>query len=249
MLIDSHAHLDEIDDIEDTISDARVARVGAIVGVGTTTESNRLILSLAGHHPGYIYPAIGYHPWEIKPENVDETLAFIKENLSGCVALGEVGLDYKARVKKAYQREVLSRLLEIARNHQKPAILHCRFSHDRTLELVQEAGLREGVFHWYTGSTQTLRNILNHGYSISASPALAYSPPHQEAIRYAPLERILIETDSPVVYQGKASRPVDVRRTAELVAAIKGEPFQEVAHRTTENARRLFGIEGSGNFA
>jgi len=247
MLIDSHAHLDEIDDIEDAISEARLMRVEAIVGVGMTIDSNRLILSLADRYRGYIYAAIGYHPWEIKPENVDETLAFIKQNLSMCVALGEVGLDYKARVKKAYQREVLSRLLEIAHDHRKPAILHCRFSHDRTLELVQEGRLKEGVFHWYTGSIGTLRNILNHGYSISASPALAYSPPHQEAIRYAPLERILIETDSPVAYGGKASRPVDVRRTAELVAEIKGEPFQEVADRTAENARKLFGIQRSDN--
>jgi TatD DNase family protein len=243
MLIDSHAHLDEIDDVEAAVSEARAGGVGTIVGVGMTIDSNRIILSLASRYPGYIYPAIGYHPWHIVPQTVEETLAFVEQNLSVCVALGEIGLDYKAKVKKALQKQVLSRLLELAVRHGKPAILHCRYSHDRTLEIVQEARLKEGVFHWYTGSMETLRNILNHGYSISATPALAYSPLHREAILYAPLERILIETDSPVVYGGKASRPVDVLRTAELVAEIKGEPLERVAQKTTENARRFFGFQ------
>jgi TatD DNase family protein len=243
MLIDSHAHLEEIDDLADALTEAKAAGVNAIVAVGTTIGSNQTVLALSREYPGYVYPAVGYHPWEIRAEDVEGTLAFIQEHLSGCVALGEVGLDYKAKVKKALQKQVLSRLLELAVRHGKPAVLHCRYSHDRTLEIVQEARLKEGVFHWYTGSMETLRNILNHGYSISATPALAYSPPHRDAIQYAPLERILLETDSPVAYQGKASRPVDVRRTAELVAEIKGEPLERVAQKTTENARRFFGFQ------
>ena len=212
----------------------------AIVGVGMTVESNQRILSLARQYPGYIYPAIGYHPWEIRPETVDETLAFIEKHLPTSVALGEVGLDYKARVKKTFQREVLCRLLELASRHEKPALLHCRFSHQRTLELVQQCGLEQAVFHWYTGSVEILRKILDHGYSISATPALAYSPPHREAVCYAPLDRILIETDSPVVYQGMESRPVHVKHTAELVAEVRGEALERVTEKTTENARRLF---------
>jgi TatD DNase family protein len=207
-----------------------------------TIDSNRTILSLANRYPGYVYPAIGYHPWEIKVETVEATLAFIEKHLSPCVALGEVGLDYKAKVSKALQKEVLSRLLEIASHHEKPAILHCRFSHDRTLEIVRASGLDKAVFHWYSGPVDILKRILGHGYSISATPALAYSMAHREAIAYAPLERILIETDSPVVYQGRGSRPVDVRRTAELVAEIKGFPLEDVAERTTENVHQLLSI-------
>jgi TatD DNase family protein len=243
VLIDGHAHLEEIEDLADALAQARAAGVEAIVGVGMTIDSNRTVLALSREYPGYVYPAIGYHPWEIRAEDVEQTVAFIQEHLAGCVALGEVGLDYKAKVKKDLQREVLSRLLEIAARHGKPAILHCRFSHGRVLEIVQEARMEKGVFHWYTGSIETLRSILNEGYLISATPALAYSAPHLEAIQYAPLERILLETDSPVTYQGKASRPVDVRRTAELVAEIKGEPLERVAQETTENARRLFGLQ------
>jgi len=243
LLIDGHAHLDEIDDMEVLVSEARAAGVVAIVGVGMAIDSNRTVLSLGRQYPGYIYPAVGYHPWEIKPETVDETLAFIDEHLPACVALGEVGLDYKAKVKKGLQKEVLSRLLQIASRQKKPVILHCRYSHAHTLELIQQSGLEKAVFHWYAGSVEILRGILDCGYSISATPALDYSPPLREAVHYAPLERILIETDSPVEYGGKASRPADVRRTAELVAKIRGEPLERVAQKTTENARRLFGLQ------
>lgn len=242
LLIDGHAHLDEIDDLEDSISEARAAGVVAIVGVGMTIDSNRTILSLAHQHPGYIYPAIGYHPWEIKAETVEKTLAFVDKHLPPCVALGEVGLDYKARVKKTLQREVLSRLLGIASRCGKPVILHCRFSHERALELVQQSGLERAVFHWYSGSLEILQKILENGYLISATPALSYSIQHREAIRHTPLDRILLETDSPVEYRGDASRPVDVKRTAELVAKIKGETLERVAQKTTENACQFFRI-------
>ena len=242
MFIDGHAHLDEIDKIDEAISQAEAAGVVAIVGVGTTIDSNRTILSLAQKYPGYVYAAIGYHPWEIKPETVDETLEFVAKQLTACVALGEVGLDYKAKVKKPLQREVFVRLLEMASHARKPVILHCRFSHERALKLVQESGLEKAVFHWYTGSIEILQRILDQGYSISATPALAYSPPHEEAVRYAPLDRLLIETDSPVDYGGRPSTPADVRQTAQLVGRIKGEPIQKVAQKTTQNAQQFFGL-------
>jgi TatD DNase family protein len=242
MFIDGHVHLDEIDKIDEAISQAEAAGVVAIVGVGMTIDSNRTILSLAQKYPGYVYAAIGYHPWEIKPERVDETLEFVAKQLPACVALGEVGLDYKAKVKKPLQREVFVRLLEMASHARKPVILHCRFSHERALKLVQESGLEKAVFHWYTGSIEILQRILDQGYSISATPALASSPPHEAAVRYAPLERLLIETDSPVDYGGRASRPADVMQTAQLVGRIKGEPIQKVAEKTTRNAQQFFGL-------
>lgn len=242
MLVDGHAHLDEVDDLEEALSEAKSAGVDAIVGVGMTIESNQKVLSLAHQYPAFVYPAIGYHPWEISADTVDETIAFIDTHLPTCVALGEVGLDYKAKVKKDLQKEVLSRLLEIASRQKKPAILHCRFSHERTLELVRRSELQRAVFHWYSGSVEILRRILDRGYLISATPALDHSPPHREAIRWAPLERILLETDSPVEYGREVSRPADVRRTADLVAEIKGTTFEKVAEKTTENAQQFFGI-------
>jgi len=110
------------------------------------------------------------------------------------------------------------------------------------LRIAKEQGIKRAVFHWYSGSLSVLEEILAMGYSISATPALLYSPPHQEAVKRAPLERILLETDAPVVYQGKESRPKDVRITLGEVARLKGLDSKDVSKQTTANASQFFGL-------
>ncbi len=205
-------------------------------------ESNRRTLKIAETNRGFVYPAIGYHPWEIKEESVNQNLSFIRDRVGDCVALGEIGLDYKVKVRKELQRGVFDQLLEMAGGHNKPAIVHCRFSHQRALEMAMKREMKKVLFHWYTGPLSILERILSAGYFISATPALRYSPPHQEAIKRAPLERILLETDTPVVYQGMESRPKDVKITLEEVARIKALDPALVARQTTDNASRFFQI-------
>lgn len=241
-LIDTHAHLNELEDLEAALQRARQTGVSKIVTIGMDLESNHRTLELAARFPGEVHPAIGYHPWSIEAEQVDANLAFIAENLWHCVALGEIGLDYRAKAKKPLQWEVLARLLPIARASGLPVILHCRFSHERTLRMTQEAGVEQAVFHWYSGSIAVLDDILAAGYHISATPALLYSPQHQAAVRHAPIERILIETDAPVEYQGKATGPADVLLTLRELAKIKNMDEAEAAERTAANAREFFRI-------
>ncbi len=241
-LIDSHAHLDEIADLESSLREAKDLGIRAIIAVGVDLESNKRVLNIAQENTGYVYPAIGYHPWDIKEENTGECLAFIWAHIRDCVAIGEVGLDYKAKINKNIQKEVFRSILEIASKYKKPVILHCRYSHKTVYQMIKEAGIESAVFHWYTGTIDLLSEIIESGYFISATPALTYSPLHQEAIRVAPLERILLETDTPVVYRGKESRPKDVRTTLEHMARIKKIGIGEIAHQTTKNACQFFGI-------
>jgi len=108
--------------------------------------------------------------------------------------------------------------------------------------MVRERKIKQAIFHWYSGPLDLLDKILSVGYFISATPALIYSPPHQEAIKRAPIERILLETDTPVGYRGREARPKDVRVSLEEVARLKRlEPFI-VAIQTTANASQLFQI-------
>lgn len=239
-LIDSHAHLDEIEDVESSLQIAQKNGVRAVIAVGVDLDSNKKTLQIAKENPGYVYPAIGYHPWDIKKENIEECITFIRNHIDNCVAMGEVGLDYKAKVKKDLQRRVFQSLLDVSSNYRKPIILHCRYSHQRVYEMIREIGIECAVFHWYTGPVDLLDKIVESGYFISATPALAYSPPHQEAIKTVPLERILLETDTPVIYSGKESRPHDVKTTLNEVARIKKIDMVEVARQTTENASRFF---------
>ena len=246
-LIDAHAHLDELADLTESLQEAKIAGVRAIIAVGMDVESNRKVLQIAEADPGYVYPAIGYHPWEIREKEVDANLSFIRDHVQEGVALGEVGLDYRIKVKKELQWKIFGEILDIALESNMPVIIHCRFSHRRAFEMVKERKIKQAVFHWYSGPVDLLDKILSTGYFISATPASVYSPPHREAIQRAPIERILLETDTPVSYRGREARPKDVRVSLEEVAKLKRLEPSLVAVQTTANASEFFQIRSRKN--
>jgi TatD DNase family protein len=241
-LIDGHAHLDAIIPIDPVIERALSVGVSRIIAVGMDFESNKNTLEIAGNYPGFIFPAIGYHPWSIKENEIQNTLSFIEKHIAQCVAVGEVGLDYKIKVKKAIQWEVFSQVLQIAQKNKKPVIIHTRFSYERAHRMVVKAGIEKAVFHWYSGPENILSRIVEDGYFVSATPALAFSKAHREAIHNAPMERILIETDSPVKYGYKTSEPADLVETLQQLAELKKLSENEVALITTKNSEKLYGI-------
>ena len=246
-LIDAHAHLDELADLTESLQEAETAGVHGIVAVGMDVDSNRKVLQIARANPGHVYPALGYHPWEIREEAVEANLSFIRDHVEEGVALGEIGLDYKIKVKKELQWRVFGELLDMALESDRPVIVHCRFSHRRAFEMVKERKVKRAVFHWYSGPVDLLDKILSVGCFISATPALVYSPPHREAIQRAPIERILLETDTPVNYQGREARPKDLRVSLEEVAKLKRLEPSLVAMQTTANASEFFQIRFKSN--
>ena len=241
-MIDTHAHLNEIEDIHEAILRAKEVGLKGIVAVGMDLLSNQRTLDLASEFPEMVHPAIGYHPWSINQETKEENLKFIEKNLANCIALGEVGIDYKTKVKKPLQWEIFAKLLSIALRYNRPVIVHSRFSHKRSHQMVKDAEIKKAVFHWYSGPLEILTKIIDQGYYVSATPALAYSPPHQAAMRAAPLERILVETDSPVEYQGRISEPAHLIITLKELSSLKGIPFEDVQFITYNNAKLFFGI-------
>ena len=251
-LIDTHAHLDEIDSLAQSLADARSKGVEAIIAVGQDLKSNLKVLELAGLYPGFIYAALGLHPWSLGSLNagqLEENINFISENIGRAVALGEVGLDYDKRVLKGATKEaqqnVLTALLKIAAGHDKPVSLHSRYAWKDSLQTVKNAGLKRVVFHWYTGFSSTLAELLEAGYYISATPASEYHDEHRRAIREAPAAQLMLETDCPVYYGREAryrSSPGDVTRSLKAASAIKSTDEAELAQTTTLNARYFFGI-------
>ena len=250
-LIDTHAHLDEIENLEQVIAEAKLAGVMAIVAVGSDYESNRKVLQLAENYKDFVYPALGWHPWNIKESEMDTNLGFIKSHIDEAVAIGEVGLDYHKRVRvradKDLQQQVLKDVLGIARAHKKPALIHSRYAWRDALDLVEEAQLEKAVFHWYTGTSSVLRDIVSQGYYISATPAVEYHEEHRRAVKDIPLERLLLEADSPVVYRRGSqfeyqSSPADVIRSLRGAAELKGVSEAQIAEVTTANAVKFFGL-------
>ena len=193
-IIDTHAHLDEIENLPQVIASAKAAGLLGIIAVGQDVNSNARTLEIAAEYPGYVYPALGYHPCNIREANVEENMESIKANISKAVAVGEIGLDYHKRVRegadKDLQKRVLRELLGIAKEQNKPALIHSRYAWRDALNLVIESGVEKAVFHWFTGPTSVLRDIIDHGYYLSATPAIEYHEEHRRAVKETPLAEI-----------------------------------------------------------
>lgn len=250
-LIDTHAHLDEIEDLDGQIAEAKENGLVAIISVGSDLASNQKVLEIANLHQGFVFPALGWHPWYIREVEIDAHLEFIRANMDKAVAVGEIGLDYHKKVRAAadkdLQKRVFGELLKIASACNKPALIHSRYAWRDAYDAVAQAGLEKAVFHWYTGTSGVLRDIIEHGYYISVTPAVEYHEEHRRAVREAPLKQLLLETDSPVTY-GRGSvheftaSPADVRRSLKGAALLKGLSEEEIAAATTDNAVKLFEI-------
>jgi TatD DNase family protein len=247
-VIDSHAHLEELEDLDSAIDRAKQNSVVAIVAVGSDYESNHRVLEIAGKYRGFVYPALGLHPGLLNKvaSSLERQLQFIEDHLDQAVAIGEVGLDYHKRaltgISKEHQHRVFKTLLALGHKHHKPVVIHSRYAWKDSFALTKAAGVNLAVFHWYTGPGNVLRDILDAGYFVSATIATEYHADHRRAVKEAPLERLLLETDCPVAYQGHRSEPADVTRSLQAAADIKGLPPDLVAEKTTQNARLLFGI-------
>ena len=246
-IVDTHAHLGEMEEIEGVIERARGAGVVAIVAVGSDPQSNERVLEIAAKYSGFVYPALGLHPWSLGTANFEpeESLRFIEDNIENIVAIGEIGLDYHKelikRASKDRQKWALEGVLGLARRYDKPAIIHSRYAWRDTFELASRCGVKEGIFHWYTGPLNVLRNILEQGYLASATPAVEYHEEHRTAIKEVPLESLLLETDSPVVYRGGGrAEPRDVLKVLHSVAKLRDVEPGKIADKTTENAMRIF---------
>ena len=247
-LLDSHVHIEGFDTLDVLIRQCVDAGVDGVLCVGGDIDSSMMALRAAGSFSRFFYPAVGVHPSNVLKTDLGEALEFFRNNLEKCVALGEVGLDYSygsarpPEVRKR-MREFLGAFLELAAEFGKPVSVHSRSAYRDTFDLMYGAGVK-GVFHWYDGPLHTLRSVLDAGFYVSATPAVAYSKGIRDVMSVAPLERILVETDSPVYLRGldRLSTPVDVVGVVEALAELKGLDIGEVARVTTGNAVQLFSL-------
>jgi len=248
-LIDTHAHLEDLENLEESLERASVAGVIAVITMGSDYESNLWALRAGGAYKGgrlMVYPALGIHPWNLDASKIEENIKLIRENVDRVVALGEIGLDYwyrevrRNREKREEQMALFRRLLEIAERNSKPVSIHSRGAWEDAVEITIESGVKRAVFHWFTGPPTTLNKLLAHGYYVSATPAAAYSKEHRRVIQDTPLENLILETDSPVEYQGEPAEPSHILKALAAVAQLKGEKEELVAEKTTENARSIF---------
>ena len=254
MYVDSHCHLtfpelhQRIDAIRAEMAAAQVERALCIC---TTLEEFPAVHALAMRYDNF-WSTVGVHPDNegVAEPSLDDLVD--RAALPRVVAIGETGLDYyrlngRSIEQMAWQRERFRVHIEAARCTGLPLVVHTRSASDDTLALLREAdGPVRGVFHCFTETREVARAALDLGFLISFSGILTFRSAKelQEVAREVPLDRCLIETDSPylapVPYRGKTNSPAYVPHVAAQLAALKGLPVEDVARATRENFERLF---------
>lgn len=256
MLFDTHAHLDDRrfdKDREEIIDKCKEEDISYIVNIGADMVSSVKSINLAEKY-SFIYASVGVHPHDAKTMDKDTcaVLAELAENNKKVRAIGEIGLDYHYdNSPRDIQRRRFEEQLDMAKQLKLPVVIHNREAHEDTMRILQKSGIKEigGVFHSYSGSAEMMKQCLNLNMYISISGPVTFKNARRpvEVVKQVPLERLLIETDSPyltpVPYRGKRNNPSYVRYVAEKIAEIRGLDFEEVARITLENGKRFFNIK------
>ena len=262
VLVDSHAHVAEPAfeaDRAAVLARAAAAGVTTIVCVGATgsVDTNAPAVALAGEHDGVrVVASVGIHPHEAATADdaAFETLRQLAGR-PGVVALGETGLDYYYdHSPRAAQLDAFARTAALARELALPLVVHVRDAHADAVGVLrtEPLGPAGGVIHCFTGGAGDVRPYLDLGLHISISGIVTFRNAEalRDAARAIPLDRLLIETDSPylapVPNRGKRNEPAHVRLVAENLASIREEPLDALAAATTANALRLFGLVQKG---
>lgn len=243
-MIDTHAHL------EATFCDVNgVADLDAVILSGANLETSTENLELAKKYSQF-YPAVGIHPteimtnYELQITNLLELLA----NNKNIIAVGECGLEFLGEVDKDKQEIVFRKQIELAQKYRKPLIIHARKAVDETIQILSEYKDVRGVIHCYSGGKKRVKKVLDlpGEWYFGFDGNLTYEVGLEEVVKEVPRDRILAETDSPLLtpipFRGQENCPAYVKYVYQKIADIWGIKLEEAEKIIDANAKRLFGI-------
>jgi TatD DNase family protein len=254
MLFDTHAHLDDSrfdEDRKQVLETCKAEGVELILNAGSDMGTSLKSIALAEEYD-FIYASIGVHPHEAKSME-SQTINELAELTSNpkVKAIGEIGLDYHYDFSpRDVQKQRFMQQIDLAKQLKLPIIVHDRESHGDIMDIFKKMNVKDmgGVLHSFSGSVEMARECLRLGFYLSISGPITFKNAVKtvEVVREVPLDMLLIETDSPyltpVPFRGQRNYPGYVRYVAEKIAEIKGLSYGEVAKKTLENGKRLFGI-------
>jgi len=250
MLIDTHCHLDFAQfsgDRDAVIRRAKEAGVGYFVNIGATLDSSAASCELAAQFPE-IYAAVGVHPHDADGFKEDNP-AKIRELAvrDKVVAIGETGLDYYRNLSSPEnQKRLFTNLIALAKSLDLPLVVHTRQAEEDTLKILKAAMPLRAVVHCFSGDENFLKQCLDLGFFISFTCNITYKKAQRlrEMVKLTPLDKLMLETDAPYLspegFRGKRNEPSHIKLLAEEISRIKGVSFEEVAQKTTENAKLFF---------
>lgn len=255
MIFESHAHYEDEkfnEDREVLLASLAENGIGYVVNVSSSLSTIRKTVQLMEQYP-FIYGAIGVHPEECG-ELSEENFSIIEEHLKleKTVAVGEIGLDYYwDTVEKDTQKKWFERQIELAREYKKPMIIHSRDAVKDTLDMMKGCHSEEigGVIHCFSYGVEMAREYLNMEFYLGIGGVVTFKNAKKlkEVVEYAPLERILLETDcpylAPVPNRGKRNSSLNLVYIAEEIAKLKNITYDEVIEITEKNAKTMYGIK------
>lgn len=275
-IVDTHTHLDgeEFDeDRSEVILRAKEAGVGMVFLPAIDVKTSEAVLKLSHEYPGYAYPMVGLHPEEVKAdwkEQLKKIEAILDEHLtavdglngikykSNYIAIGEIGLDfYWSREFEKEQLEAFEKQVEWSCETGLPLMIHCRKAQNEMLHILRKwkDKLPGGVFHCFTGNQQEAKELLEYdNFVLGIGGVSTFKSSHlrEDLPAAVPLERIVLETDSPymapVPYRGKRNESAFVVQVMKTLATAYGVSEEEVAKVTNQNVERVFGVK-TGQFS
>lgn len=256
VIVDSHCHLnilseDEVGTTKNVVRQAKAHGVTRMLCISIDPARWHEVLQLAEDYPE-VYAAIGIHPCTAGDISVTDEELIEAASHPKVIAIGEVGLDYHhqnpAETDLTYQETRLRQHIRVAKELKKPLVIHTRSSTLRLLKILREENAQEvgGIMHCFVEDLQTAQEAMELGFYISFSGILTFKNARElkKVAQQIPLDRILVETDSPylapVPYRGKTNQPAYTRYVVEELAALREMNFEEMAAITTENFNRLF---------
>lgn len=256
LIFDSHAHFDDdaFDEDRDTLlSSLQKNGVGYVVNVTASLDSLKVVPEMIKKYD-FLYGTIGVHPNEVGPMT-EETMEEMEQlcKLEKIVAVGEIGLDYYwDEPEREIQKKWFARQLELAERTGLPVSIHSREAAKDTLEIMKEfdGKLSGGVIHCFSYGVEMAREYLNRGYYLGIGGVLTFKNARKlkEVAEFAPLERIVLETDSPYLspepFRGRRNDSAKLKYVVEQLGRIKGASEEEIIRATTRNSMKLYGIGG-----
>ncbi len=241
----SHLYMPQFDEDRDKIIEESLkSGVEYIINVAVDEDSFFKSSALSKRYQR-LFHTIGFHPHDA--EKYSEN--FIRENIGSAIAVGEIGLDYYRNLSpRNMQIEVFEKQVDLAKEYNKPIIIHDRDAHNDCLDILREHKAENVVFHSYTGDTKFAKKILDEGWFIAFNGIITFKNTHlTDVVKYVPLDRIFVETDSPYLspppLRGKRNSPLNLIYIIRKIAEIKDLNEELVAEITFENACNFFRIE------
>ena len=252
-IFDTHAHYDDqrfAPDLHELLCELPKKGVCNVINIGCDVQTSQLCLDIADKYD-YCYAAVGIHPQD-SGKAVDDDIDRLRKLAQHphAVAIGEIGLDYYYDfAPHEVQIDWFKRQLALAKELDKPVVIHERSAVEDCLNVIRQTDGIRGVFHCYSGSWETAKELLKRGYYLSFTGVLTFKNARRavEVVQNMPLERLMVETDAPNMapepHRGKRCDSSMIKHVLEKIAEIRGITPEEAGEITTRNAKRFFGIK------